>query len=194
MTMKVNDFIKKLEEVENMKTSYKLGKFLNTKNKGVLLADCSGLIKGILWGYPSNGQYKSNGVPDVNANTIISKYCKNVTTDMTKLKKGYAIWLSGHIGVYVGNGYVIECTPNWNNGVQKVKRTKRNWTKCGALNWIDYSEEKKTTAIDYNKIAKEVLRGEYGNGHATREKKIKAKYGDSVDYNKVKELVNKLAK
>lgn len=191
--MKVDDFVSKLESIAKQKTDYRLGKFLNTKNKGVLLSDCSGLIKGILWGYPEKGRYKNNGIPDVNANTIISKYCTNVTSDMSKLKKGYVVWLTGHVGVYVGNGYVIECTPAWNGGVQKVKRSKRNWIKGGALNWIDYSSIK-TTSIDYNKIAKEVIRGDFGNGHTNRENKIKEKYGKDVDYNKVKQLVNEIMK
>lgn len=52
------------------------------------LFDCCGLIKGILWDWNGNisftyggAQYASNGVPDIDANTMISR-CSNVTTNL----------------------------------------------------------------------------------------------------------------
>ena len=52
MKMKVDDFIAKLLKIEKQTTLYKLGCFGNKKSKGFYLWDCSGLIKGVLWGYP----------------------------------------------------------------------------------------------------------------------------------------------
>ena len=118
--------------------------------------DCSGLIKGILWGWngstlKSNGgaKYASNGVPDINANTMItSKYCTGVSTDFKNIKVGEIVWTTGHVGIYVGNGLVVESTPSWEDGVQitglknlgvKEGYNNRAWKKHGKLKYIDYS-------------------------------------------------------
>jgi hypothetical protein len=85
--------------------------------------DCVCLIKGILWGWNGNvnatyggAYYKSNDVPDINANGMI-KVCKDVTTDFSNIEIGEAVWMEGHIGVYVGGGLAVECTPKWSNNV-----------------------------------------------------------------------------
>lgn len=118
--------------------------------------DCVCLIKGVLWGWngdkskPYGGaKYKSNGVPDIGADEMITK-CKNVSTDFSKIEVGEAVWCKGHIGVYVGNGLAVECTPSWENKVQitacnctKAGYNRRNWTKHGKLPYIDYVKEEK---------------------------------------------------
>lgn len=138
--MNVNEFIERLKEYEKMPTLYKLGTFMNRYQGKYLLCDCSGLIKGILWGYPKNGKYESNKVPDISANTIINYYCDNLTSDLSKIQKGWLVWLNGHVGVYIGNNEVIECSPKWENGIQITKLNQRNWKKCGALKFINYSQ------------------------------------------------------
>lgn len=148
--MKVKDFCDKAIKYEKVPTLYKLGTYMNKKNGKFLLSDCSGLIKGILWGYPDNGKYASNGVPDINADTMISR-CSNVTTDFKKLEAGWLVWMKGHIGIYVGDGIVIESSPRWEDGIQRTypkgcpisnkhKLNERKWTKCGKFDkYIDYS-------------------------------------------------------
>jgi len=188
--MKTNEFIKELKRVEKLPTLYKWGTFLNKYNGRYLLSDCSGLIKGVLWGYPGNGKYASNGVPDINANTIISK-CKDVSTDFSIISKGEFVWLQGHCGVYIGNGQVIESSPAWENGVQITKLSQRKWKKHGKLPWIDYDEDDTQVSDNTNvsgdlndaisTIAKYVINGEYGNGHEKRSYEI---------YQDVRNLVN----
>ncbi|WP_241147092.1 hypothetical protein [Massilimicrobiota sp. An142] len=163
--MKVNDFCKKAIEVEKIKTLYGWGNFMNAKNGIYTLCDCSGLIKGILWGYPEKGIYASNGVPDINANTMISR-CSEVTTNFKKIKTGWLVWMEGHIGIYVGNGVVVESSPKWENGIQKTycvgspyknsaKLNERKWSKCGKFDkYVDYSQEtqkpsKPSTSTNY---------------------------------------------
>lgn len=113
--------------------------------------DCVCLIKGILWGWNGDknktyggAKYASNGVPDIGADSMI-KVCSNVTTDFSKIEVGEAVWCKGHIGVYIGNGLAVECTPSWKNRVQitacnctKSGYVTRNWTKHGKLPYIDY--------------------------------------------------------
>lgn len=197
--MKVNDFIKKALEVEKMPTLYKLGKFMNSyhqgKNNKYLLCDCSGLIKGILWGYPQNGIYGNNGVPDINANTMITYYCSDVSSDFSNIEKGELVWLEGHIGIYVGNNNVCECSPKWENGIQITKLSQRKWEKHGKFKYIDYSTSNNhinnSTRVDINKVVDDVINGKYGNGHDNRRKKIEAL---GLNYEEVRRLVNQKLK
>lgn len=112
--------------------------------KGYFAFDCIGLIKAILWGWDgsiktANGGavYLSNDVPDTNANGFIN-ICKNVSSDFNELDIGEVVWMSGHIGVYIGNGNVIEATPSWKNGVQITKLLSRKWIKHGQIPYIEY--------------------------------------------------------
>ena len=118
--------------------------------------DCVCLIKGVLWGWNGDktktyggAKYNSNGVPDISANQMITK-CKNLSTDFSKIEIGEAVWCEGHIGVYIGDGLAVECTPAWKNCVQitacncsKTGYNRRNWTKHGKLPYIEYVKEKK---------------------------------------------------
>lgn len=113
--------------------------------------DCVNLIKGILWGWNGDlnktyggASYKTHGVPDVSADGMI-KLCTDLSTDFTKIEVGEAVWTNGHIGVYIGDGLAIECTPAWKNKVQitacnctKAGYSTRHWKKHGKLPYINY--------------------------------------------------------
>lgn len=193
--MNVDDFIAKILEYEKMPTIYKLGKFMNSYRKGkngnYLECDCSGLIKGTLWGYPHNGKY-GNIYPDVNANTIMSTYCYKQSSDFSNITRGEFVWMNGHIGVYVGNGKVCECSPKWENGIQITNLKARKWAKHGYSNWLDYSSNTNTNKTwDIEAIARDVLNGKYGNGHETRKINIGC---DDATYQQIRKRVNELSK
>lgn len=115
--------------------------------------DCVNLIKGILWGWTGDktktyggAKYAVNGVPDIGADAMIKK-CIDVSTDFTNIIPGEAVWTTGHIGVYIGDGLVIESTPAWKNKVQitavknmgaKSGYNNRVWKKHGKLPYIEY--------------------------------------------------------
>lgn len=135
-------------------------KMINAASADTFGFDCCNLIKGILWGWSGSASkvyggatYASNGVPDLSADGMIQK-CKNVTTDFSNIIPGEAVWCKGHIGVYVGDGLAIECTPAWKNRVQitavrniqaKDGYNNRTWTKHGIMPWVEY--DVKTTTI-----------------------------------------------
>lgn len=115
--------------------------------------DCVCLIKGILWGWTGDRTkqyggaiYCSNGVPDVGADGIL-KYCKDVSTNFANIQPGEVVWMSGHVGVYIGDGKVIECSPKWTNNVQYSNLGNlgyktgnyRVWKKHGVLPWVTMS-------------------------------------------------------
>lgn len=119
--------------------------------------DCVNMIKGILWGWDGDesktyggAQYGSKGVPDTNANGFISR-CNNVSTNFDNLQPGEAVWLDGHIGVHIGEGLCVECTPRWSNSVQitrienvpnqhpEIKHSRR-WVKRGKIPEISYTD------------------------------------------------------
>lgn len=123
--------------------------------------DCVCLIKGVLWGWNGDkskvyggATYKANGVPDIGADTMITK-CSDLSTDFSKIEIGEAVWMKGHIGVYVGDGLSVECTPRWSNNVQltacnctKSGYNTRNWTKHGKLPYITYEAEESEPEVD----------------------------------------------
>ena len=125
--------------------------------------DCSGLIKGLLWGW--NGEkskvyggakYASNGVPDISANQLI-KICNDVSEDFDNIEVGEVVWISGHIGIYVGDGLAVECTYRWDDCVQitacnrKVEGYhRRNWTKHGKLPYVEGDRVRITGSTYYN--------------------------------------------
>lgn len=126
--------------------------------------DCVGLIKGILWGWNGDendiyggAEYASSGVPDINADTMIKK-CKDISTDFSSIEVGEAVWIPGHIGVYIGGGKVVECSPQWRNGVQIT--SKRKWQKHGKLPYITYSSKGENTVNIELEVLKSNSRGE----------------------------------
>ena len=116
--------------------------------------DCVCLLKGVLWGWNGDKNkvyggavYTSNGVPDIGADSMI-KVCKDVSTDFSKIEPGEAVWMEGHIGMYVGDGLAVECTPKWEDKVQitacncsKTGYNRRNWTKHGKLPYLTYVKD-----------------------------------------------------
>lgn len=135
------------------------------KTKPCFTFDCCGLIKAILWDWDAvaddiygGAKYESNGVPDTGAGSSgLIKYCTDVSTDFSKIAVGEMLWIDGHVGVYVGDGYAIECTTGWDDKVQKTVVTNikkagtgehgRKWTKHGKLPWVDYSDPVKLEIV-----------------------------------------------
>lgn len=163
--MKASEFVKKCESALSVKTCYALGCFGQvltdsfiaqkeaqykdwyTRNKSKLIKgafgfDCICFVKAILWGWTPDKQavYCSNGVPDVTESTMLESYCTDISNDMSKIATGEYIYKSGHCGIYVGNGKVIECTTAGTFNVQRTNLSDKAWEKHGKLKFIDYNE------------------------------------------------------
>ena len=128
-------------------------KMINAASADTFGFDCVCLIKGILWGWNGDAGkiyggavYGANNIPDIPVDEMINR-CSDLSTDFTDIVPGEAVWMRGHIGIYIGDGLAVECTPAWKNGVQitacncsKSGYNRRNWTKHGKLPYISYPE------------------------------------------------------
>ena len=113
---------------------------------GHMVADCSGLFR---WAFRQLGSDIAHG-----SNSIFDRYCsakgklKNgKRTDGIALKPGTAVFTynaktgnRGHIGLYIGNGWVIEAQGS-KNGVVKSKITLAKWVEWGELKAVRYTQD-----------------------------------------------------
>lgn len=108
---------------------------------GKRTADCMGLIKGYGWYDNESGEIivGSNGMKDVTANGMYEVASVKGSIDSIPDVPGLAVWHKEHIGVYIGNGEVIEAM-NTLKGVTKTKLSNR-WTHWLQIPFIDYVEE-----------------------------------------------------
>ena len=102
-------------------------------------ADCIGLIKGYGWLDPDTLTigYGTNGMPDIGADAMYQAASVKGGMDTMPDTPGLAVWKSGHIGVYIGNGEVIEAMGT-NYGVVRTDLTERNWTAWLEIPYIQY--------------------------------------------------------
>ncbi len=109
-----------------------------------ICADCVGLIKGFFWTNGGkrvleaigndksfNNSYTANGMPDRSANGLLS-WCKNQGCKNGKISSipevaGLVVHKSGHVGVYIGNGKVVEAR-DYSYGIVESELSERDWT------------------------------------------------------------------
>lgn len=109
---------------------------------GKRTSDCVGLIKGYGWYDDTSGtiKYGTNGMQDVTADGMFSAATEKGTIETMPDIPGIAVWHQGHIGVYIGNGYVIHAA-NTYDGVIKTPITSSGWTHWLKVPYINYVEE-----------------------------------------------------
>jgi hypothetical protein len=120
--------------------------FIRENWLGGRTTDCVGLIKGYGWldiESMSVG-YAINGMPDIGADSMY--YNATVKGDMSSMPDtpGLAVWHEGHIGVYIGNGEVIEAMGT-KYGVVKTQLSERSWTAWLEVPYITYITETEAT-------------------------------------------------
>ncbi len=155
--------------------------------------DCIGLVKGYLWSDTATSTPKYNAKQDVGANSM-NNLCKEKGPISTIPElPGVLVFLPGHVGVYIGNGEVIEARGHA-YGVVKTKLKDRPWKTWGKCPWIIYETPTATPPTPTKKktldeIAKEVIAGKWGNGE-DRKKRLKvAGYDPTAVQKKVNELL-----
>ena len=185
-------------------TAYNKARYSNKNNSiriykiqnaplGTYFFDCVCLVKGLLWGWRAdphdrNGGaiYASNGVPDVGEDSMI-RMCTYSSTDFAGIVPGAVVWLPGHIGIYVGDGLVIEATAAYTANVlmtccgnvgRKSGYPVRTWTKWGMLPWVKYTEEEDMTREDTEKLIREMFPGMFNENMERYNKELMKKPAD----------------
>lgn len=103
----------------------------------VRVHDCIGLIKGYLWSDTPTSTPKHNASQDVSANGMLEKCVSKGNISSMPDVPGILVFMPGHIGVYIGSGYVIEAKGHA-YGVVKTKLQGRGWKSWGKCPWITY--------------------------------------------------------
>lgn len=119
---------------------YKAKDFAAQIEEGKKVHDCIGLIKGYMW-TTSPGDckpvYRSNGFEDMSANGFY-RHCKRKGPIATMPDiPGIAVFMNGHVGVYVGGGEVIEARGH-RYGVVRTKLSERKWRNWAFIEEIQY--------------------------------------------------------
>ena len=130
-------FQAKLEQYPDSVGNYE--EFISNNWVGKRTTDCCGLIKGYGWLDPETMSinYGTNGMPDLGANQMYYNASESGTIDTIPEIPGLAVWHDGHIGVYIGNGYVIEAMGT-KYGVVKTQLEGRGWTHWLKVEYINY--------------------------------------------------------
>lgn len=114
--------------------------FIRRHYMGGRVTDCIGLIKGYCWYSPSSGfEYCANGMPDIGANRLMENAVEKGEIATIPEIPGLAVWTKGHIGVYIGDGWVIEAMSTV-EGIQKTRVEERPWTHWCRIPYIEYME------------------------------------------------------
>ena len=115
--------------------------FIRQNWLGKRTADCVGLIKGYGWYDSASGEIMvgTNGMMDVGANAMFANATVKGTIDTIPEVPGLAVWVDGHIGIYIGTGEVIEAM-NTLRGVTRTQLAGREWTHWLQIPYISYVE------------------------------------------------------
>lgn len=108
---------------------------------GARVHDCVGLIKGYLWSESATATPKYNSAQDVSANGMLKKCTEKGKIATLPEIPGVLVFMSGHVGIYAGNGKVIEAR-GFAYGVVMTELADRKWTSWGKCPWIKYPSAK----------------------------------------------------
>lgn len=110
--------------------------------------DCVGLIKGYLWSSTVNdGDPKYNAKQDKSADGMYSASKVKGAINTLPETPGVLVHKSGHIGVYIGDGKVIEARGK-NYGVVTTKLKDRGWEHWCECPYITYEKEKQDNPLE----------------------------------------------
>lgn len=170
---------------------------------GQRVHDCAGLIKGYLWSDTPTSTPKYDSKTDFGATAFYQHCTKKGTIDTFDHVPGRLVFKGKpskmtHVGVYVGDGEIIEAKGHA-YGVVKTKLDSK-WTHWGQCDLIREDNEVATSQpiaeipeapiMSIEELAREVIAGKWGDNPARKQKLIEAGY----DYAAVQAEVNRILK
>ena len=106
---------------------------------GQKVHDCVGLIKGYLWCDTPDSEPIYKAAQDVAVGGLFMACPESGSIDTMPDIPGVCVFMRdmSHVGVYIGDGYVVEATGHA-RGVVKTKLAGRGWGLWGKPRWISY--------------------------------------------------------
>lgn len=100
--------------------------------------DCSGLINCFRMGGLSH--FQMDPTLDQNSQELFDTSSTKDSISTLPEFPGVCLYLPGHVGIYIGEGWVMEATnnPKFGNGVVKTRLSARDWTHwfyCPGINY-----------------------------------------------------------
>ena len=113
---------------------------------GKKVHDCVGLVKGYRWCDSPDGEPQYVGSQDVAVSGLYTQCDKKGTLAIMPDIPGVCVFQAdmGHVGVYIGDGYVVEAMGHA-YGVVKTQLHNRNWSLWGMPSWLTYDETTQPT-------------------------------------------------
>ena len=116
--------------------------FIRENWLGRRTADCVGLIKGYGWFNTASQEIEigANGMPDIGSDSMYANATEKGPINTMPEIPGLAVWHKGHIGIYIGNGKVVEAMAT-TVGVVQTEVSNSAWTHWLRIPYIDYIED-----------------------------------------------------
>lgn len=119
-------------------TDDKITQYKSQIGKEIYGCDCSGLIKSYFFGGLNHPLYEE--LYDINSSMMLYISDQKGEIDTLPEIEGICLYMPGHVGIYAGNGKVIESTENEGigNGVVKSTFMDRRWTHWFHCPFVTY--------------------------------------------------------
>lgn len=153
--------------------------------KNVRVHDCVGLIKGYLWSKDADSAPKYTMKQDVSADGMRQRCKTSGTINTIPEIPGVLVFFEGHVGVYEGNGKVIEARGHA-YGVVRTDLKARDWKWWGLCPYIEYPNTGANITVSLNVLKK----GQKGKAVEMLQHLLKAngcklpKYDTDADFGK----------
>lgn len=158
---------------------------------GKRTADCVGLIKSYMW-WTTIGDPVYSSLNDVSANGMFGAAKEKGPINTMPDVPGVCVWKEGHIGVYVGDGQVIEAHGTKHGVIQTPLRGGTPWTHWLKCPYITYVEE----GLNWKEILKKVTDSpeawEKGIETAVKAAKADGSLGDLEIFQYLPKLIEKI--
>jgi|GEM_PF-5906045 len=143
---------------------------------GRRVVDCIGLMKGYLWWDSGINGPKYDSKTDKGANSTYNEATKKGAIETIPETHGVLVWRDGHIGVYVGNGKVIEARGTA-YGVVETNLFERSWTGWCYYKNMSYKTDTdglyKINGSTYQYVNKEYKKGWFNGRYFGQDGKMR---------------------
>lgn len=155
---KASDLVKWAEEQYKKKNRYKVGGIGRYDADGTRQFDCCGLFKCFMWHdyHTKNASYYGKTQKDLSCEGLLSEAKEKGDISTIPEIPGVLVYMKGHMGIYIGNGKVIESTVAKFDGKKgRIYKTyfkgdgkncdgkRATWTKWFKSPYLTYENEVK---------------------------------------------------